>query len=164
MRAYLASSITDLAKVETFSDIFFRVSNLRGATLPYPGINDFQVKRSFYDVIYNKINCSLSSREDIFQRFRTAPDRDIGHRYAYNLSTTVGVSLTISTKEMSMPVRHNTCIPSVATCVSYETCFDFLSFRSDRPSSRLIYVARVGDAPVSRTEAKGKTINYSCLN
>lgn len=45
----------------------------------------------------------------------------------YNLSMTVGVSLTISTKETSMPVKHNTCIPSVATCVSYETCFDFLS-------------------------------------
>lgn len=29
-------------------------------------------------------------------------------------------------------IEYDSCIPSVATCVSYETCFDFLSFRSDR--------------------------------
>lgn len=50
---------------------------------------------------------------------------------------------SISTKETRQGTRwlieYDTCIPSVATCVSYETCFDFLSFRSDR---RDLFTAR----------------------
>jgi hypothetical protein len=59
---------------------------------------------------------------------------------AWLVDERVGVSLKIFTKETWTPLKRDTCIPAVATCVSYETCFDFLSSRSDRPAIAVAYL------------------------
>lgn len=119
----------------------------RAATMIRRALERERIEREVTGQMSRRLACNVIStmcfRTFLFFFFAFPPRQTLR-------STTFGVCLRrFSQKKRLRSIGYCTCIPPVATCVSCETCFDFLSFRSNRPSSspssRLIYAARVDD-------------------
>lgn len=80
----------------------------------------------------------------------------------HSSSMTIGISRTISTKRNVGLIGYDTCIPLVATCVSYETCFDFLSFWSNLSHRRGLFTWH--ESAAARGFGKSSTVKEKINN